>query len=242
MTYRDIEDLMPLVTMPLFTLVFMAVFVHSGRSDLLGYALVAPLLMTVVQMGLFVASELITRERNGQTLELLVATPAPFFLVLTSRIAVSSLLGLLGFVESWVIARAVFDVSVPIHHVSLFVATLLLTALATTGTALITAALFCFSRSARTLQSSLAFPLFLIAGVLVPVTFLPEWVQPVSRIIFLYWSAELLRDAMQPASPEDVLLRLTAIAALGLGAGAVGASLVHRMLQHLRREGTLGLI
>ena len=74
MTRRDIEDLLPLLTMPLFTLVFMAVLVHAGRRDLNGYAVVAPLLITVPQMGIFVASEMITRERGGQTLELLVAT------------------------------------------------------------------------------------------------------------------------------------------------------------------------
>jgi ABC-2 type transport system permease protein len=195
-----------------------------------------------VQMGLFVASELITRERNGQTLELVVATRAPFFLVLMSRILVPSALGLLGFVESWLIARIAFDVNVEIHHPWVFAATLLLTTLASTGTALITAALFCFSRSARTLQASIAFPLFLVAGVLVPVTFLPDWVEPLSRVIFAYWSAELLRAAMQPGEPADVLLKLAAIGVLGVAAGAVGAFLVHRMLQHLKREGSLGLV
>jgi ABC-2 type transport system permease protein len=242
MTSRDIEDLLPLVTMPLFTLVFMAVFIYTGRRDLLGYALVAPLLMTIAQMGLIVASELITRDRSGQTLEPIVATPAPFFLVLASRITVPSALGLVGFVEAWLIARLLFGVTVTIHHPGVLAVTLVLTMLAATGTALVTAALFCFSRSARTLQASVAFPLFVIAGVLVPVTFLPVWIQPVSRVIFLYWSADLLRDAMQPAAIEGIAFRLGMIALLGLAGAVIGAVLIQRMLQHLKREGTLGMI
>jgi ABC-2 type transport system permease protein len=226
MTRRDIEDLLPLLTMPLFTLVLMAILIHSGRRDLSGYAVIAPMLITVAQMGIFVASEMITRERSGQTLELLVATPAP---------------GLVGFVESWLLARLFFNVSVSIDHPVVFVATLFVTVFAATGTALISTALICFARSTRTLQAAVAYPLFLISGVLVPVSYLPDWLEPLSRAVFLYWAANLLRDSMQAAPVEDVLLRLGIMAALGLGAGIVGASLINRMLVHLKREGTLGL-
>ena len=74
-----------------------------------------------------------------------------------------------------------------------------------------------------------------------PVTFLPHWIQPFSRLIFFYWSADLLRDSLQPSSPENVVLRLGAIFVLGIVAGAVGATLLNRMFDHLRQEGTLGL-
>jgi ABC-2 type transport system permease protein len=240
MTRRNIEDLLPLLTMPLFTLVFMAILINAGRRDLNGYAIVAPLLITLAQMGIFVASEMITRERGAQTLELVVATPAPFFLIVVSRIAVLTSLGLLGFVESWLLARIFFDVSVTIHHPEVLALTLVLTVAASTGTALVFAALICFARSTRTFQGAVAYPLFLISGVLVPVSYLPDWLEPVSRGVFLYWSADLLRDAMKPGSQEDVALRLGAICLLGLIGGVVGGALIGRMLIHLKKEGTLG--
>lgn len=34
MSNRSVEDLLPLITMPLYTLVFMAIFFYSGRGDL----------------------------------------------------------------------------------------------------------------------------------------------------------------------------------------------------------------
>ena len=70
-TRHDIEDLLPLLTMPLFALVFLAVIQYSGRGDLTGYALIAPSLMTLGQMAIYVTSEIITRDRNFEILELI---------------------------------------------------------------------------------------------------------------------------------------------------------------------------
>ena len=241
MTRHEIEDLTPLITMPLFTLVLMAIIIHSGRRELSGYAVIAPMLITLAQMGIFVASEMVTRERGLQTLELLVASPAPFFLIIVPRIVMITTLGLVGFAESWLLARIVFDVNVVIEHPFVFAATVAVTIAAGTGTALIAAALICFARSTRTFQAAVAYPLFLISGVLVPVSYLPDWLEPFSRAVYLYWSADLLRDSLLAVPPDDVLWRLGAMALLGLVAGILGACLINRMLVHLKREGTLGL-
>jgi ABC-2 type transport system permease protein len=106
---------------------------------------------------------------------------------------------------------------------------------------LITSTVYCFGKTTRTYQNALAGPLYLLGGVLVPVSVLPEFVQPVSHAIFLYWSADLLRDALQPVPVANIPERLGAIAALGLAGGALGSLLFGRLLTHLRREGTLGL-
>ena len=240
-TRRDIEDLLPLLTMPLFTLIFMAILDFLGRKDLSSFAIVAPLLLTIGQMGIFVAREMIVRERAGQTLEMLVASPAPFAVIIISRIGALPVLGLVGFLESWLLATLLFGANITIHHPLLLIIALVLTIAAATTTALIASAVICFSRSTRTLQNSIAFPLFLISGVLVPVTFLPDWLEPLSRIIFLYWSANLLRDSMQSGAPADVALNLTALAGLAVLAGVLGTLLINRMLTHLKQEGTLGL-
>ncbi len=242
MSRRNLEDLLPLITMPLYTLVFMAIFIYSGRRDLTGYALVAPLLITVAQMGIFVASEVIVRERSGGTIEMVVATPASFTLIIWARVAVLTCLGLVGFVESWLLARLAFNVSVTVHHFYLLVATLVLTTIASASTALITSVLISFMRSQRAFQNVLTFPLYLMSGVLVPVTFLPSFLQPFSRLLFLYWSANLLRDSLESAPPANPEIGLAAIALLAIGAGVLGTFLIERMLTYLKREGTLGLI
>ena len=242
MSRRTFQDLLPTVTHPSFALILMAVFVHAGREDLASYALVAPFLMSVATTAVFVASELLARERDFETLELSVASPASFPAILFSRIMVVTLISLVGIAESWLIIRFVFGETVTINHPWLFAATMLMTAFASAGTALIPAALFCFAQAARTYQNSILYPVLLVSGVLVPVAVLPDWLEPVSRLVFLYWSANLLRDSMQAATPEGVLWGLGFMAILGTGAAFIGGALIIRMLNYLKREGRLGIL
>jgi len=241
LTRRTPPNLTPIISFPFTTFVFMAVVDRFGRPDLAGYALVAPLLLAVGSMAILVAGQTIADERDGQTLELLVATPAPFFSIVFARVVVITTLSLFGIVESWLIIRFVFGVEITLYHPGIFVATMLLTALAAAGTALISASLSCVSRTGRTFQNSVMYPIFLVSGILVPVSLLPGWLEPFSRIVFLYWSANLLRDSLQAASPDDVLPRVGALILTGVATALIGGWLIQRMLGYLKREGRLSL-
>ena len=241
MSRRNVEDLQPVLTLPLSSVLSLAILQGSGREDLAGYALVAAVLMSVGQMAFFVGSEILANEREGGTLELIVASPTPYYALLLTRIAVLSLVGLTGFAVSWLIARLVFGITIAIHHPWVVIATLIAAVIAGSATARITSTIFCFGKTTRTYQNALFGPLYLLGGVLVPVAFLPPFLQPVSRLIYLFWSADLLRDTMQPAPVANLLPRLGAIGALAVAGGVIGHVLVGRLLTHLRREGTLGL-
>jgi len=241
LTRQNVEDLRPILTMPLLTLISISVLVHSGRVELAHYGLVAAMLMTMGQMGNFVASEIVFQERNGQTLELVVASPSPYVFVLAARIVVLTLGGLVGVAESWLIARLVFGLHLSIHHPLLLAGTLLAASLAAAGTALLTAALFSLGRQVRTFQNAINGPLYLLGGVLVPVAYLPDWLRPLSPFVFFTWAANLLRAAFASTEPEAVGFSLCAILALGAAAAALGGLLLRRMLDNLRRRGTLGL-
>jgi len=241
MTRHNVEDLMPVLTVPLLTVASMAVFVHAGRPELAGSALVATLLMTLGQMGLFVGSEVVARDRNLETLPLSVVARGKYLVVLATRIFALSSLGVLGFLEGWLIVRFCFGLHVTLYWPVPFAATVLATTLATTGTCLVTAAFTSLLKNPRTLQHALNGPLYLLGGVLVPVAYLPGWAQPLARVDYFYWAAELLRASLRPERPHDVALGLTCIAALGVTSGLVGAWLLGRAFDHLRREGTLGL-
>ena len=241
MSRRNVEDLFPILTIPLTSVAMLAILQNSGREDLAGYALFASLLMSVGQMSFFVGSEILANEREGQTLELVVASPATYYIPLLTRITILTCAGIVGFLVTWILARLVFGIGITVYHPWLLLATLLLTIFAGAVTSLITSTVFCFGKTTRTYQNAIAGPLYLLGGVLVPVTFLPSFLQPISRLIFFFWSADLLRDSLQPIPPENVAFRLGAIFVLGIVGGAVGGILFGRMLHHRRREGTLGI-
>jgi ABC-2 type transport system permease protein len=240
-TLANIEDLTWVVTEPLLAIVAVAILVHAGRPDLASHALSASFLMTIGQMGFWVGSDVLSQERHFQTLELSVITPTPLVMVLFARILLISSVGLIGLIEGWLLIRGLFRVPLVIHHPWLLLATLLATMLAATGTSVLMAALFSLARSQRTLQNAVYGPLYLVGGVLVPVQYLPGFLQPLSPFVFLSWSAELVRDSFALAEPRQVGLRLAAILALGAVAGVLALLFTTRLLDRLRRNGTLGL-
>ncbi len=127
------------------------------------------------------------------------------------------------------------------YHPLLFVSTLLASSLAAAGTAVLTAALFSLGKQVRTFQNAINGPLYLLGGVLVPTTFLPAWLQPFSKVVFFYWSAKLLRASFAPEPPDGVARALLAVLALAVITWLIGGLVLRRMLDHLRRDGTLGL-
>lgn len=237
----DPDYLMPLATIPLFAVVFLAIVRHAGRDDLTEYALLAPVLIALWQLSLTVAGEIIADDRWQGTLEPAIAAPASFPTLVVGRVLAVTSVALVAFVEVWAVGAGLFGVSVEFHHPVAFVLAVGATALAMSGTALIMAALFVVTRSARTFQNSLSYPFYVLGGILVPVSFLPEWVQPASSAVFLSWSADLLRDSLAPAAVDNLAYRLAMVVVLGAAGFAVGRLTLERILRRVRRTGEVGL-
>jgi ABC-2 type transport system permease protein len=241
LSFRDWDVLTPIIVMPLQVLPAMAVFAASHRIDLAGYALTAALLFTVGQTCFAVCSEIVSNDRRDQRLELLVATPVNYAVVLGARALVLSFLSLTGFLEAWLLTCLVFGIAVVVHHPAILIAAFVATAIAGAGTSILTAALFSLARNTRTIQNAVNGPFYLLSGILVPVAFLPAWLQIFSPVFFFYWSAGLVRDALAPAALLNVGLRITMLIGLGVIGAAIGTLVLGRMLDHLRQEGRLGL-
>jgi ABC-2 type transport system permease protein len=139
------------------------------------------------------------------------------------------------------VARAVFGIAVPVWHPGVLALTALATSLAVAGTSVAVSTLFVVSRSARTFQNSLTYPFYLLGGVFVPVSYLPGWLHPVSAAVFLSWSSDLLRAAIEPAPVHHLGLRLGMIFVLAAAAFAIGFAALGRILRRLKQTGTIGL-
>ena len=225
---------------PFFAVIFLGVVRAAGRKDLTTFALVAPVLMTMWGMALEISGDVVDYDRSAGILEEVVATPTPLAVVVFGRVLTVSLLSLVAVVETWLVARVLFGVEVTVGHPLLLVATLVVTSLAMTGTALVMAGAFVLARSARTYQNTLNYPIYLLAGVLVPISFLPGWLRPVGRCLFLSWSADLLRGSLRPGTVDGAPAGLAMVLLLGAAGFVVGRALLGHVLQRVRRLGTLG--
>ncbi|MET7869452.1 ABC transporter permease [Streptomyces cyaneofuscatus] len=238
---RNAGHLLIFVTVPFFTAIFLSSIRLTGRSDLEPYAVLAPALMGLWVVSLDLAGVVLDSERRQGTLELFIASPGVLTRMMTGRVAVISCLGMLTFLESWLTARIFFHIRLTIHHEWLLGVTLAAICVATVGVATALAGLFVMSRAAHRFANALGYPFYLLGGILVPVTFFPDWLRPLSWLTYLYWSADLLRAVTRPAPVEHFGLRVAVLLVTGAGTYLAGAGLVRRMLVRMRADGTAGL-
>ncbi len=231
-----------IIANPFFAVIFLGVVRAARRDDLTSFAIVAPILITLWAMALEISGDVVASDRWLGILDQVVATPTPFPTVVFGRVLAVSMLSAVAVAETWLVARVGFGVDVVIHHPLVLAAALVVTSVAMTGTALVMAGVFVLARTARIFQNTMNYPIYLLAGVLVPISFLPEWLRPLGRAIFLSWSADLLRDALRPAPVADVLPRLAIILLLGAAGFVVGRMVLAVVLRRVRSLGTIGFV
>lgn len=96
---------------------------------------------------------------------------------------------------------------------------------------------FVLTRAAHRISEILLYPVFLLGGLLIPLTLLPVWLRWPSGLVSLRWAQEVLAAAAagEPVRPGP----LVAIGVLTAAYGAVGGWAFGRVLDRGRRKGTL---
>jgi ABC-2 type transport system permease protein len=237
---RGWDSLLALVTVPLFTIAFLAITRHAGRTDLTAYAVLAPAVVAVIGMAILTSGEVVTQDRSNGSLELALAAPSRFPIVVVGRVLVVTLVSLVAVVEAWLVAWIVFGVRVPVPHRTAFAGALAVATLATVGTALLMSSVFVAARSARTFQNTISYPLYLLGGAFVPVPLLPGFLQPLCRAVYLSWATDLLRDCLATKPVPDFWPRLGAVAGLGAVGFAAGYAILIRVVDRARATGRVG--
>jgi ABC-2 type transport system permease protein len=231
------DALMPLVTAPLFAIIFLMIVRNSGRHDLEADALMAPVLMTLWWLALQHAGAIISGDRWQALLEPAMASPTGLGGVLLGRICFLMVMGLFSFVEVWAVGTLLFGVELSVEHPVALLLTLAVSAFATAGTAVAFAAIFVLTRNAHMFANPLSFPFYLLGGVLVPVALLPSWIQPISSAIYMSWCADLLRASFRAQPVDGLAFRLGMVVVIGTTSFAVGRTVLTVVLRRMRMRG-----
>jgi ABC-2 type transport system permease protein len=229
------------VSLPFFSAIFLSGVEAAKRSSLAADAVLGPSMIGLWAISLDLGGSLVDNERVQQTFELLVIAPSSLPRVIAGRIFSITGLGMLAFVESILFARVAFGVQIHISQPAPMALTLAATAVAMAGTSTAMATVFVAMRAARRFGNVLGYPFYIIGGLLVPVTFLPLWIRPLSWLTYLYWSSDLLRDCLTSRPIADFGWQLLAVLATGLIAYLAGMRVMFRVIEVLRNDGTVGL-
>jgi ABC-2 type transport system permease protein len=184
------------------------------------------------------AGSAMQRERWWGTLELLVAAPRHFSLVMFPSTLGLATVGIYNLTATLLWGRFAFGIPLTIEHPLLFALSVVGTVVAFGGLGLLFAVSFVRFRAAWVLGNFFEYPVWLICGFLVPLALLPTWVRPISWVLAPTWGMSAIRESALGGTPlPDLLL------CLGLGAVYVGFAVLvtNRVLHDARARGSLSL-
>jgi ABC-2 type transport system permease protein len=184
------------------------------------------------------ASSAIQQQRWLGTLELLVAAPANFALVMLPLTVAMSTIGLYSMIATLAWGHFVFGVSFHLAHPLLFVLAVPATIAAIGAAGFLLSVAVVRYRTAWALGNALEYPVWLVCGFLVPLALLPGWVRPISWVLAPTWGVRAIRESALGGSALPHLL-----ICVGIGAAyvVVGFALVEVMLRAARRTASLSL-
>ncbi len=216
----------------IFASIAFFMFESGSRGGTLLYAALGAGLM-IWSSTLFGSGGAIQWQRWQWTLELLVAAPAPFLLVLVPLTLATASIGLYSICATLAWGRLFFGVPLSFAHPFQLVVALPATVVCLGLLGLVLASTFVLYRHASAFSNLLEYPVWLVTGLLVPLSLLPGWATWISWLLAPSWGIRAVRHAALgggSAWPEIGMCAVLGVVYLALG------QLALRNFERLSRE------
>ena len=187
--------LMAVVQPVIFATIAFFLFQEGGQSGTLLYAALGAGMMGIWSSTLFGSGGALQWNRWQGTLELLVAAPPPFGVVLLPLTLATSVTGAYALLATLFWGRVFFGVPLHFAHPFAFAVAVPAAVLSLGLMGLLMASSFILYRHANALSNLLEYPVWLATGLLFPIALLPGWVRPISWLLAPTWGVEAIRHA-----------------------------------------------
>jgi ABC-2 type transport system permease protein len=223
---------------PLFFATVAFLMFRVGSPDALLYASLGAAVMGVWSSVSTSAGGALQHQRWHGTLELLVAAPAHFALLMMPITIAMAVVGLYSMAATLAWGWLAFGIDVHIDQPLAFVLSVPTTVVSIGLLGFLFAVSFVRWRSAWALGNMFEYPVWLICGFLVPLSLFPAWVRPISWVLAPTWGIAAIRESALGGTPwPDIGM----CAALGIVYVALGILVTERLLRAARERATLAL-
>jgi ABC-2 type transport system permease protein len=214
-------------------------FNAGSKPETVIYSALGAGMMGIWSTTLFASGGAITWQRWQGTLELLVAAPPPFLLVVFPLTLGSAAIGLYSLTATLAWERLLFGLPFDPVHVLQFVLAVptLIVGLGALG--LVLAAGFVLYRNANALSNMLEFPVWLVTGVIVPLSLLPGWTSVIGWLLAPTWGFRAMRRAVFGGDAWPAFGMCLALAAVYFFVASVLMAIFER---RARERATLSLV
>ena len=166
----------------------------AGSHRLLDAAVGAGL-MGVWSSVLFGSGGAIQNQRWQGTLEMIMIAPRRPVLVLLPVTLATGLTGTYALLATLAWGRLLYGIRLDFVHPFAFVIAAVVCVIALGMFGLLLASTFVLMRNANALANTLEYPIWLVSGMLVPITVLPVWTGPIAAVLPTTWGARALHEA-----------------------------------------------
>jgi ABC-2 type transport system permease protein len=192
----------------------------GAREGTLLYVALGAGLMGMWSSTLFGSGGAIQWQRWQGTLEILVAAPPRFLMTILPLTMATASVGLYAIVATLVWGRLLFGVPLDFVHPLLFALALPATVLGLGLLGLVMASTFVLYRHATAFSNLLEYPIWLVTGLLVPVSMLPGFVEPLSWLLAPTWGVQAVRESALGGDPLPAIGMCLLLSAVYLVVGS----------------------
>jgi ABC-2 type transport system permease protein len=212
---------------------------RAGRGEhTLLYAALGAGMMGIWSSTLFGSGGTIQYARFRGTLELQVLAPPSYLIVLVPGMLATSTLGVYSLVSTLAWGRLLFGVPLHLAHPWLFLPAVVVAILGLGLLGIVLASTFVLWRYANAFSNLLEYPIWLLTGLIVPLSLLPHWATWLAWPLSPTWAARAIRAA---ALGGDVWFPMGMCLGLGAAYFAIGALTVANFERLARARATLAL-
>ncbi|WDV45334.1 ABC transporter permease [Clostridiaceae bacterium M8S5] len=187
----------------IYGLIMYLMYRDSGHDNFVSFVILGTGFMSLWSSICFSSAGDIERERYMGTLEIITSTPADFRIIMLGKIIGNIILGVMSMLITYVFIAIVFSENMTIANPYLFMFIFILTIISFIGISMLLASCFTLSRNARALMNCLEYPIFILCGVIFPISILPTWTRWISYTLSPTWSIKMLR--MCVAGVQDMV-------------------------------------
>ena len=189
---------------------------------------------------LFITGGSLSWERSRGTLEMIVGSPSPLWVIVTGKIFAQVAQSAVSMFVAYVAASIVFRQPLTIALPGWFGASLLATLLGFVSFGLVIAPFFLLNPAIQVWNNGLEFPVYILAGFLFPVALLPKWTNPLSWMLAPYWAARALHGAAQGKDMSHILFSIMMLFLVSILHIYISRFLFRKVLKKARVDATLG--
>jgi len=221
------------------TVIIYEMFRNSGQDNFGTYVILGAGLMAIWSCICFSSAGDINRERWSGTLSMIFVAPAGFQLIIFGKILGNTLLSLLTLFISYITARVLYGVNISVDYPLYTIFALVCAIICFIVFSTLIAYILTLSRKTQLYMNLIEIPIILLCGFVFPVSFLPQWIHPLSYVLPPTWAVRLLRLSIHWTTADEFWHTFIILALATVCYGIATALLFKTIDKQVRRRATL---